>query len=232
MIIYKITNNINNKIYIGQTVSKIKRRWAGHKNSALNKRTNTPLYNAMRKYGVENFTIEEIGGANSQSELNYQEWLLIHKNNTLWPNGYNMMEGGGSGGKRSVFSRIKMSNSQKKLNIERYNSKKVINIETGEVFPSAYFCIKNFGLNKSFHEQLLGKRNNNTPFRYVGMEGVLKKEIRKHSKRVVNTKTGKIYKSIKQCWVENKMLLKISNSAFRSKLNGGRKNNTIFKVID
>ena len=99
MIIYKITNKLNNLIYIGQTINSIKVRWNSHVSDSKRVKKH-PFYNAIKKYGKENFTIEEIGGANSIAELNYQEWLLIHKNNTLWPNGYNLKEGGDNKGKK------------------------------------------------------------------------------------------------------------------------------------
>lgn len=59
--IYVITNQINDKQYIGQTVNTIKRRWQEHICSSRQKSTRTyPLYNAMNKYGIENFTIKQI----------------------------------------------------------------------------------------------------------------------------------------------------------------------------
>ncbi len=96
MFIYKITNNINNKIYIGQTVRSLKERFLQHQASCNAK--NSAISNAIQKYGKENFIIEEIDGANSLSELNYLEWLYIHKFNCISPNGYNLKEGGGSKG--------------------------------------------------------------------------------------------------------------------------------------
>lgn len=54
--IYKITNNINNKIYIGQTWSSIKQRFSEH--SYAPKRCKTHLANAFRKYGSKEFNIE------------------------------------------------------------------------------------------------------------------------------------------------------------------------------
>ncbi len=53
--IYKITNKINNKSYIGQSVN-IKRRWAEHR--LLHRDESLSLKRAMRKYGIENFTFE------------------------------------------------------------------------------------------------------------------------------------------------------------------------------
>ena len=56
--IYKITNLINNKVYIGLTTETIEKRWKNHI-SCVGK-IKRHLYNAMGKYGIENFTIEEI----------------------------------------------------------------------------------------------------------------------------------------------------------------------------
>ena len=229
MLIYKITNKINKKIYIGQTIVSLKRRWSGH--ICKSKKGNTPLYNAIKKYGKENFNIEEIGGANSIAELNYQEWLLIYKHNTIWPNGYNMMQGGGSKGKKSNYSRKKMSKSQKiaaKKNI-KYNAKKVIDISNGNIYKSASEVKKIFGI-KNIHCILNGKRVNDTTFRYLEKQDCVKKRKRKHSKKVFNILTGDTYISIKECWLKNK--IKYSYTYFKSMINGGRKNKTIFKMMD
>ena len=53
--IYKIINDINDKVYIGQTITTIAERWHGHMSSVLNeKRCKSALYNAMRKYENHN----------------------------------------------------------------------------------------------------------------------------------------------------------------------------------
>lgn len=57
--IYQITNNINGKIYIGKTERSIQERWQEHCNDCKKDRyKNKPLYRAMKKYGIENFSIE------------------------------------------------------------------------------------------------------------------------------------------------------------------------------
>ena len=57
--IYKITNTINGKMYIGKTELTIEKRFQQHcKDSQRDKMSNRPLYKAMRKYGVEFFSIE------------------------------------------------------------------------------------------------------------------------------------------------------------------------------
>lgn len=59
--IYKITNDINGKIYIGKTLKTVKERWKEHCSDYQKERyEKRPLYSAMKKYGVENFYIEEI----------------------------------------------------------------------------------------------------------------------------------------------------------------------------
>ena len=57
--IYQITNQINGKIYIGKTERTIQERWREHCEDYLRERCyDRPLYRAMRKYGLSNFTIE------------------------------------------------------------------------------------------------------------------------------------------------------------------------------
>ena len=59
--IYKITNLINNKIYIGQT-NNPKRRWQEHKNLGYDTKETKLLYRAIKKYGKDNFVFEIIEG--------------------------------------------------------------------------------------------------------------------------------------------------------------------------
>lgn len=56
MIVYKIVNLINGKIYVGKTTKSIEERFARHRYSHVD--GNTYLYKSMRKYGFENFNIE------------------------------------------------------------------------------------------------------------------------------------------------------------------------------
>jgi group I intron endonuclease len=96
MIIYKITNKINKKIYIGQTIQKMKDRFYRHIwNAKHKKNASILLENAIRKYGEENFIIEQIDKAKNIEELNEKEIYWIKKlisNNKIF--GYNLMSGG------------------------------------------------------------------------------------------------------------------------------------------
>lgn len=92
--IYKIENLINGKCYIGQSVD-IQKRWKAHKNSAFNtmdKSYNYPLYKALRKYSLENFSFEILEECLIQ-ELNEKEKYFIKKYDSFF-NGYNQTLGG------------------------------------------------------------------------------------------------------------------------------------------
>lgn len=91
--IYKITNQINGKVYIGQSV-KIKSRWKQHKQEAKSNRRNTFLYNAMRKYGLDNFSFEVIEEC-EENQLNEREiyWISYYDSFNK-EKGYNMTPGG------------------------------------------------------------------------------------------------------------------------------------------
>ena len=61
-IIYKITNKINSKVYIGETIRTLKVRWNEHKSESYTEGHGYSyhLHCAIRKYGAENFLVEEI----------------------------------------------------------------------------------------------------------------------------------------------------------------------------
>lgn len=72
--IYVITNQVNGKQYVGQTSNTIERRFKQHISVAKTnkKNRNSPIYHAMRKYGIENFVISELEECN-QEELDERE---------------------------------------------------------------------------------------------------------------------------------------------------------------
>ena len=88
--IYKITNEINDKVYIGKTLhSSIEQRFAEHCNDALKELENKrPLYSAMRKYGVDKFHIELIEEV-SLELLSEREIYWIKYYNAYGAGGYN-----------------------------------------------------------------------------------------------------------------------------------------------
>lgn len=97
MIIYKITNKLNGKMYIGQTVQKLTDRWSDHSRPCIGRHKNgSAIAYAIQKYGKDNFILEQIDTAESLEELNTKEVTYIKALNTLAPNGYNLELGGES----------------------------------------------------------------------------------------------------------------------------------------
>lgn len=90
--IYKITNLINNKTYIGQSVHPNK-RWIEHNQKANNQSDNYPIHLAIHKYGKENFSFKILEWT---EDYDNREKELINYYNSLVPNGYNIIEGGHS----------------------------------------------------------------------------------------------------------------------------------------
>lgn len=97
--IYKITNKINGKIYIGQTIKTVEERWEQHKKKAK-QHPNRYLYDAMNRYGYDNFDIEIIEECPNE-KLNEQEIYWIKQLHSFYLDkesiGYNMTIGGDGG---------------------------------------------------------------------------------------------------------------------------------------
>lgn len=94
--IYKIVNLVNKKVYVGQSRS-IEKRWAAHKRAAYLVDAPSyeyPIYRAIRKYGIENFSFEIIELC-PVADLNEKEKFWISHYNSFFE-GYNSTVGGGS----------------------------------------------------------------------------------------------------------------------------------------
>nr|DAU46811.1 MAG TPA: intron associated endonuclease [Caudoviricetes sp.] len=93
-IIYKISNDVNNKIYIGQTTYSLEFRYKQHLREC-EKKTHRKLYIAMNEIGIEHFKVETIENCNEQ-ELDEREKYWIRYYNS-YKEGYNMTIGGNGG---------------------------------------------------------------------------------------------------------------------------------------
>lgn len=103
--IYKITNTINGKCYIGQSID-IQKRWSDHKIC----RMQFPLYRAFKKHGLEVFTFKVLIECPVE-RLDYYEMACIAEYNSFGSEGYNCDEGGDShrGRECSDETRLKLS---------------------------------------------------------------------------------------------------------------------------
>jgi group I intron endonuclease len=114
---YKITNLVNGKIYIGKTAN-IRKRWNGHKTAANTQNPNdySILHRAIRKYGANNFSIEQLSEHTIEKEALAQEQVFIAQFQAKDRNiGYNLTDGGDgiSGYKLTPEQRKKLSIARK-----------------------------------------------------------------------------------------------------------------------
>ena len=116
MIIYKIENKVNGKIYIGQTVGTLEHRLSQHKSNSKKK---SVIGDAIQKYGWENFRAEIIDYAESIDELNKKEIYWIGYYKSISPNGYNLELGG-----RNALNRQQTRDKISKANKGRFLSEK------------------------------------------------------------------------------------------------------------
>jgi group I intron endonuclease len=146
--IYMIKNKLDNKCYIGQTIEKdVNTRWRAHKRN-MNSDGCRVLYNAFRKYGLDNFDFKIIC-------ISFDEFLdaleidYISKFNSIAPNGYNLESGGNknkvfhpetckkislalTGKKHTEERKLNNSNSQKGKKVSEESKKKMSESRKGK----------------------------------------------------------------------------------------------------
>lgn len=117
--IYCVTCLLTGKLYFGQTVKPIEKRWKHHIKYAQSG-CQYKLHRAIRKYGVENFTVEEVMWVEADdrqvlnSKLDFLERFFIKRFNTRY-DGFNMTDGGEgfSLGSLSPTHRLNLSRAKK-----------------------------------------------------------------------------------------------------------------------
>ena len=119
--IYKITNLLNNKIYIG------KHKYSKYELDESYITSGIIINQSISKHGIENFNIELIDKASSLEELNQLEIFYIKEFNSKYPIGYNLTDGGD--GARGIDSwnkgQTKESNELVRLNTEKSKQTKM-----------------------------------------------------------------------------------------------------------
>ena len=138
--LYKITNLINHKIYVGiHSTNDLDDGYMG---------SGTALKRAYKKYGVESFNKEIIGFYESREQLERVEKSIVNNDFVQNRDTYNVQIGG-SGNfivSEEAKKRISIKNSGK-VGSMNGKSKKVKNIKTGEVYESANLAAKATGVN-------------------------------------------------------------------------------------
>lgn len=157
--IYKIYNDINDKVYIGQTGLTIEHRFKEHLAKAKSEeRKNLPIYNAMRKYGIDHFFVEQI---EETENLDEREIYWIKQYNS-YENGYNATLGGGGNARRDYQKIIDLykehQNATKVAEIigcERHLICRILKANHIEVISSAEII-------KRDKSKMIGQYNKNT----------------------------------------------------------------------
>lgn len=137
MLIYLLTNTVNGKQYVGQTIRSLKDRLYHHRWDSTKKRGYI-LHKAIAKHGWDAFTSEVLKYCSSKEELDAEEKRYITTLNTLVPKGYNWALGGESAGPHTEESKLKMSIQRKgrpaheklKSAVAKANSLRVVSEET------------------------------------------------------------------------------------------------------
>ena len=126
MIIYKVTNTLNGKVYIGQTRRSLKARWMQHCSDANSRIHLHRLQKDIKLFGKGNFTVEQIDTAENEEEALEKEAFWIKHYNSV-KKGYNVSPGGKGGGHR----------------------KKVMAVEDGKVFDTISEASRLYGVTVS-----------------------------------------------------------------------------------
>lgn len=163
-VIYKITNDINNKIYVGQTWIGIEKRFKRHCSESRWKNTkNMPIVLAIQKYGKEHFKIsilEELPIDSKQSLLDDREVYWSDTLKTISPYGYNLRVGC-AGGRISNETKKKIGNSNKGKKVTEETIKKLIASHIGhKVKEETKIKLSNFNKGKKLSQEHKNKIRN------------------------------------------------------------------------
>ena len=140
--IYCITCLVNGKMYIGQTVQLLDNRWRRHVLSTQ-RGSDHKFHRAIRKYGEENFLVEEVLTVSAptkeilKKKLDYVEMRLIKRFNTKI-DGYNSTDGGDKGTvglKMPEEAKKKISEAKRRENLSAEQRKKLSESKIGEKNP-------------------------------------------------------------------------------------------------
>jgi len=152
MLIYKATNLINNKSYIGQTIRTIGTRKYQHIYDS-NRNSSLIFHKAIRKYGEDNFKWEIICEAETQYELNKLERFHMLENNSLTPLGYNAMLNINHSQKKSNGRSLDITELDLYVAISKSNSIREVSNYLGIAYTTTKRYLKKYNFYKYMFEK-------------------------------------------------------------------------------
>lgn len=181
--IYKATNKVNNKVYIGQTVD-FKRRKAEHTSSKNGIHAKCVFHRAIQKYGKENFEWEVIDTCETLDEALFLESMYISKYNSCTfmdnSNGYNILYT--QNGKKSFV----------------HNSQKVVAYDLDGYFVGVYDSMQDAGrqLNcqgTNIRKCLIGERKSTGGYQFTYYKNGFPQKLNKYETNELEAKYKKVY---------------------------------------
>ena len=148
--IYIIKNDINDKVYIGQSINP-ENRFKGHIQDKNRKQHNSAIDGAIKKYGEKHFWFEIL----EKDVVNYNErekyWIRFY--NSICPNGYNILDGGEVPPVNKGLNNNKSKFSQKDLEelVELLKKPNITLQDIANYFSVSYRTISNFNKGKTYH---------------------------------------------------------------------------------
>jgi group I intron endonuclease len=227
--IYKITNLINEKVYIGQSIN-IEKRFISYKNLRNCKRQKK-IYASLNFYGIENHTFEIIKEC-CIKELNYYERHYQEYYNVLGDLGLNLKytKTNDKSGSLSDETRKKISEFQKGRKHSEETKEKMSQSQKGKIFSEdTRKKLSESATGRKLTEETRKKLSEKRKLRITKNE--TRKKISKNnanSKKVINNKTGETYNSVSEMC----KILNLSYRTMRYKLSGYIKNKTDFMFYD
>ena len=145
-LIYKFTNKINNKVYIGQTTQTIEQRTNKHLSQLDD---NTYFHRALKKYGINNFDIEVIEQNIPLNELDNREiyWIKYYDSYHTSNKGYNLTKGGQWGNS----SQLLCGSAEEEIKDLIKNSELTFK-QIGDLFGVSLTCVSDINRGKTFYE--------------------------------------------------------------------------------
>lgn len=189
--IYKVTNEINNKVYIGKTNDFNKRK---KEHTLYDINDNSIFHRALKKYGLNNFKWEIIDYAKTLEEINEKEKYYIKKYNTFKPNGYNMTKGGDGGSMWNARPVVVLDKNGNFIN--RYDSAGEAEKKGGFTNTSVLTCCKEKNrTHKGFLFMFEDEYIKNGAYEYEKLTNKCEKKVIQYSKEGVKIKE---FNSIKE----------------------------------